>query len=194
MLLRYALPLSSVILSAMLFWVGDLQVERVAEICSPHCVEGVPDIAARATYVGYALNAPAWIFLREAQERMFWAPNIRQWITYHGSRWGGLYLWYFLAVIVMWYFIGLQLDNRFDRVRTKTKEKSKWRVRLFVLAYMSYGFFMWWRIYPQFVPLRGFGHWLPLRQYPDFLIAAVVLWGAGLVFFGLRSFFLVRIF
>jgi hypothetical protein len=186
---RLALPLLNVILGAVLFWVGDLQIERVAETCGPHCTEGVPDDFATAKYVDYALNAPAWIFRQEAQVRMFWAPDIRQWIKYRGSRWGGLDLWYFLAVVVMWYCLGLWLDNRFGSPRPKTTKKTKAWLHLFAFACMSYGFFMWWRIYPQFVPLRRYGHWLPLRQYPDFSIAAVVLWGGAMVVFGFRALF-----
>jgi hypothetical protein len=78
----------------LLFHWGDVQAKSKA--AGGGAFEGVPDVAATAKYVHYALNAPVGVL--EDQREMRWSPS-----TY----WKGHDLRYFVGVIVLWYLIGL---------------------------------------------------------------------------------------
>src|SRR5205807_3327891 len=127
---RFALPTLNVILAAILFHIGDLQTDKVMEIRSKSgFVEPVPDSYARARYLDYALNTPAWATLGEP----------RAMLRYRSTYWTGRDLRYFLALILMWYWLGLQLDNKFE-----TKKKSvfpspiSWWGRALALMWVLY--------------------------------------------------------
>src|SRR5271156_180788 len=160
---RVVLPLSNVVLAIVLLHFGDNQAEKILDI-RRHDLEHepVPDTYARARYLDYALNAPAWATLGEGRN-MLWEPSLHR----------GRDLRYLLAVILMWYLLGFQLDKRTGAKRTDGGQQRKWRKRVLGLACVLYGLFLYNLMTPEFAPLGGSGHWLPLRRYELWFIAAV---------------------
>jgi hypothetical protein len=176
---RIVLPLVSVILGVLLFRLGDIQVRDVLKVAHGGAFEGIPFEAAQARYVHYALNAPAWAILREEHGSLRWSPS-----TY----WTGRDLRYFLAVAVMWYVLGLQLDERLKPAtaqRIRARQRT-WPGRIFALTCVLYGSFVCLAILPDFIPPKANGVWLPNRHWYWFL-SAVLAWGFGLVWAGSRS-------
>jgi hypothetical protein len=113
--LRFSLPLASLVLGVLLFHLGDIQVRRTL-IEQGGAFEGMPDIAAEAKYVHYALNAPAWTIIIGTTDGR-WSPS-----TY----WSGRDVRYFLAVIMMWYLIGLRLDRKLQIGWGRRTPKTWW--------------------------------------------------------------------
>jgi hypothetical protein len=178
--LRVFLPVLSVILAAVLFHVGDMQAERILNVRrQTGFVEPVPDSYARAKYLDYVLNVPAWAILGE-QRGMLWSPS-----TY----WRGRDLRYFLAVILLWYIVGRELDNKLAAKRFDSIPQRTWWGRILALLCALYGLFLCYLMVPEFVPLRGYGYWLPLRRYEPWFIAAVISWGTGMALSGLYYMF-----
>lgn len=176
---RLVWPVLSVILAVILLRVGDMQIEKVLDGRRPdRGGEPVPDSYARAKYFDYALNAPAWATLGE-ERGMLW---------HRSTLWSGN-LRYFVAVVGMWYLLGLQLDNKLDAKKTDGAPQRTWRRRIVAIMCALYGLFLCRLMLPEFVPLRGYGYWLPLRKYELWFIATVLAWGAGLMFAGLYSLF-----
>ena len=174
---RIILPLVSVVLGVLLFRLGDIQVKKI--VTSAHgAPEGTPIEFAMARYPHYALNAPAWAVLRE-ERGMLWSPS-----TY----WTGRDLRYFLAVIALWYLIGLHLDKRFALKRAGKALPRTWLGRIFAWACVAYGLFVCLSVLPDFIPLKGYGVWFPNR-HPYWFIAAVLGWGTAITVAGLYSLF-----
>jgi hypothetical protein len=173
------LPILNVILASICFHMGDVQAERIWKIRShTGFVEPVPDSYARARYVDYALNAPAWATLG-AQAGMLQSRS-----TY----WTGRDLRYFLALIVMWYLIGSRVDeNRANKERNMDKWMSL-QNRASAAFCALYGLFLCYLMLPEVFPLRGYGQWLPNRKYELWFVGAVIVWGIGMTLFGSSSF------
>jgi hypothetical protein len=185
---RIILPLANVILGVALFRLGDMQVRRIV-IANGGAPEGMPDIAAKAKYAHYALNAPAWALLGDTRE-MRWG-----WSTY----WTGHDLHYFLAVMVMWFLIGLKLDRKLIGKPLGHAQGSKWWNRIVAWGYLLYGLFLCYRLVP------GKPYFMSLKGYLDYLVTVLrsvlsggygwwwyplgLAWGLGLVSAGLYSLF-----
>ena len=94
MRLRVVLPVLSIILACMLFALGDVQTDKVMNVRrKTGYIEPIPDSYARARYLDYALNAPAWATLGEQRGKL----------RYRSTYWTGRDLRYFIALMVMWY-------------------------------------------------------------------------------------------
>jgi hypothetical protein len=87
----------------------------------------------------------------------------------------------------MWYLLGLHLDKKLGAKKTDGAPQRTWRGRIVALMCALYGIFLCRLMLPEFVPLRGYGYWLPLRKYELWFIATVLAWGGGLMFAGLYS-------
>ena len=74
MRLRFLLPVVSLALAIFLFRFGDLQAKGIAAGAHGSAFEGLPLEAAKARYIAYALNAPAWALLAQARN-MRWSPT-----------------------------------------------------------------------------------------------------------------------
>jgi hypothetical protein len=98
---RIMLPIANVMLGVVLFHVGDLQARRIVAANAGHLEEPLQDGVAKARYIHYALNAPAWALLGDTRDSL--------WET--STYWTGHDLHYFLAVTIMWFLIGLKLDR-----------------------------------------------------------------------------------
>ncbi|MGO9444243.1 MAG: hypothetical protein ACLPXB_05615 [Thiobacillaceae bacterium] len=177
MQLRIILPLGNVILGVLLFHFGDIQVLRIV-VGNGGAPEGMPDGAATAKYVHYALNAPAWAALGETRQ-LRWDPS-----TY----WRGHDLYYFLAVIVISYLIGLGLDDRFGtRTDERVPSKGRWN-RVLASAFLLYGLYIFYRVIPEWSSLISMkaGTLALLSRAPGWwFVAAGLSWGLGLVSLGL---------
>jgi len=160
---RIVLPVSNVILGALLFHLGDIQAKRIIVDSGGARTEGLTDVAATARYVDYALNAPAWALLGDTRDRL-WSPS-----TY----WSGYDLRYFLAVIVMWFLIGLALDQRSKgRNRQKAPLRTKW-AGILAWGCVVWGLFTCYSIFPRRPYL------MPLKNYLSGLVGAVSSGGYG---------------
>jgi hypothetical protein len=168
---RIVLPLLSVALAVMLLRVGDRQRQKIVDL--GHHEEMVPHTYARARYLDYAINAPVWAIV-EGQRDQLWpysSPKNRD-------------LGYILGVIVMWYLLGFQLDKKFVVTEARGRQPKRLWQRILGLACVCYGLFLYDLMTPEFVSLRGYGNWLPLRHYELWFIAAVLAWGVGMVLVG----------
>jgi hypothetical protein len=156
-----------------------MQIKKILDVRrQDRFAEPVPDAYARARYFDYAINAPAWATLGEKRGTLWprskpWERNLR----------------YFLAVIVMWYLVGLQFDKRSGARRVDNDRRGAWLGQVFAIICVLYGLFLCHLMLPEFVPLSDYGHWLPLRRYEPWFIAAVLTWGTGLVLAGSYSLF-----
>lgn len=176
---RFLLPLMSVLLGVVLFRLGDLQV-RKAVVEAGGAPEGMRMEVAQARYVDYALNAPAWVIVRE-EHGMLWSPS-----TYFT----GQDLRYFIAVIVMWYLIGLLLDKRVGRKKSVSEKPRPGLRRILALACSLYGLWICFSQVPDIIQLvryiKSYG-WPNLRW--SWFMATVLAWGLGLILAGLFSLF-----
>jgi hypothetical protein len=180
--LRILLPITNIIIGAMLFCWGDMQVRRIAESNGGARAEGITDVAAEARYVHYALNAPAWALLGDTREKL-WSPS-----TY----WYGRDLGYLLAVAILWFLIGSALDKRIRNDQTKhVLLRPSW-AKFLGFFFIIYGMFVCYSTFPSkpdFVPLkdhifdligaiwrRGYGWWFYVIAFG---------WAVGLMSAGL---------
>jgi hypothetical protein len=139
MRLRIVLPIFNVILAIVLLRVGDSQASRFwNERIKFGPAEPMPDSYARARYLDYAINAPAWATLGE--------PRGLIWSDYKQMERDTRYL---LAVIIMWYLVGLQFDRN-SRVKRDGALKKRWIRRILGLACMLYGLFLYRLMIPEF--------------------------------------------
>jgi hypothetical protein len=172
---RFTLPAIALIFALVCLSIGRSQMERAmhnpARRSSGGPSEPVPDITARAKYVSYAVNVPAWA----AQECIPWELHV--WRADHTDS----DLWYFLFVCVMWYCIGWKLDNWSGQVTSSRASGSKWLSRLVGAVLAAYGLFV--------CTLALFGA-EPARIYERWFYWSIRLWGLTLIVVGL--FFLVR--
>jgi hypothetical protein len=99
----------------------------------------MPVGAATARYVHYALNAPAWVIVRETPE-MRWSPS-----TY----WTGHDLRYFLVVIVLWFVVGVEVDRKItERNRSGEPIAKRWSHIFEGILLLLYGCFVCYRLIP----------------------------------------------
>lgn len=134
---RILLPLLSIALGSALFHWGDLQARSLVAT-TRGISEGMVDVAARARYLDYALNAPAWALLGDTRQRL-WTPS-----TY----WRGYDLYYLLVVALMWFLIGLALDKRHGaRDGHFIPGNTTWN---WILAWgcFVWGLFTWFSMFP----------------------------------------------
>jgi hypothetical protein len=184
---RVILPLLSVTLGILLFYWGDAQV-RKSIVANRGTPEGTTDVAATARYAHYALNPPAWAIATSTTERL-WSPS---------KYWSGRDRHYFLAVIVMWFLIGLKLDQRFglaNRVGVSGRIGVSGRNRQYQLLggtfLLFYGIFVAYRVVPGW-SLAGLQFWAAglLRLGHGWWFSVIGLsWSLGLVAISLRSLF-----
>ena len=176
---RIVLPVISVVLGVFLFHWGDIQV-RKAVVSASGAVEGMPDIAATAKYAHYALNAPAWAL--DDQREMRWSPT-----TY----WTGHDLQYFVAVILMWYLIGLNLDRRTRRNKQDSgSRRAQWYRILTGTGLLLYGIFLCYRLVPEWRSLAALKEWafaVARLDYGWWFVVAGETWGVGMILAGLHS-------
>jgi hypothetical protein len=187
MRLRILLPLANVALGALLFHLGDIQVRRITSVSV--LAEPLQDGAATARYLDYALNAPVWALLGDTRDKL-WSPS-----TY----WRGYDLRYFLAVIAMWFSIGLALDRRFSGSDVRPgKTKAWWN---WILAWISllYGLFVCHSVLPPRPDLMPFGNYLVWLAsavssggYGWWWYPLGLAWGMGLIANGLYSLFRLK--
>jgi hypothetical protein len=130
--LRIVLPLANIFLGVLLFHLGDLQVRGIVVANGGVLEEPLQDGAAKARYVHYALNAPAWVLVGDTRDKL-WSQS-----TY----WTGHDLHYFLAVAVMWFLIGLKLDRRSGGKSLALAAKKAPVNRILAWAYLLYGLFV----------------------------------------------------
>ncbi len=184
---RFFLPAGNVILGLLLFHWGDVQVRRIL-VTNGGALEGITDVAARAKYVHYALNAPAWALLGDTRNRL-WSPS-----TLRSTD----ELLYFLAVILLWFSIGLVLDRQL-KGRDQPAIKAKWCKYILASTYITYGLFTCYSVFPRksyvttlddyltslgdAVLRGGYGWW----WYPLGLA-----WGLGLIVAGVYSLLRLR--
>jgi hypothetical protein len=172
---RILLPIANVMLGVLLFHVGDLQARRIVAANAGHLEEPLQDGVAKARYVHYALNAPAWALLGETRNKLWGAS------TY----WTGHDLHYFLAVIIMWFLIGLKLDRTFSR---GPRPAGKWG-RIFAWSCILYGLFVCYRLVSA-LPLSNKAYLLlSLRsvmslEYGWWFLPVGLAWGIGLILTG----------
>jgi hypothetical protein len=142
--LRAALPLIFLIVAIALEKVGELQYEGIMRLGAPqeHPVDAT---WARDSFVGYAINAPAWaawwqlpLFLNQQGERV--------WVTYlRITSWLGpnsRLLEYGFLVVVLWYGIGSLLDKRKRLKVSLTPDTLSWQKRLLYIFCLLYGGFL----------------------------------------------------
>ena len=142
--LRIVLPLVNVLLTVLLFWLGDLQVRQI--VLAHGAYEGISDGAATARYLAYAVNAPAWTLLPDTRSKI-WSPS-----TY----WTGYDVRFLLLVAVMWLLIGFALDRRISHDRA-SKILGRWK-SLFAVVCLIYALFICYAMLPH-------RHGLPLTAY-----------------------------
>jgi len=179
MRLRIFLPLISAIFAMMLFHVRDKQVCRIRENRRVSgFMEPIPDTYSRARYLDYAINAPAWASLGE-NRGLLW---------HRSTYWTGRDLRFFLALIVMWYWLGSQVDKKVRPDETGGSQRGWWG-RALALACVLYGVFMCSLMVPEvlFVYDKTIGYWSPLREYEPWFVVAVISWGVGIILAGCYS-------
>jgi hypothetical protein len=101
MWLRFVFPLLNLVVAVLLFHVGDMQVRRVAS-ASQVLEEPINDGVAKARYVEYALNAPAWALLGDTRAGI-WSPS---------SYWSGYNLRFFALASAIWFLLGVAFEKR----------------------------------------------------------------------------------
>jgi hypothetical protein len=140
---RFILPILVIILGFFLFHLGDSQVraieaKRLQE--NGRIEEPLPEAAAQARYVYYALNAPVWVLLGD--RNLLWGPS-----TY----WTGRDLRFFVAVGLLWFWVGSNIDKKLNASKT-VFEKKRWHTSLAWLC-IAYGFLTAYSMTP---PVRSF--------------------------------------
>lgn len=177
---RIVLPLANVILGLLLFYLGDVQARRIIAANGGHLEEPLQDGVAEARYVHYALNAPAWVLLDDTRDKI-WSRS-----TY----WTGRDLHYFLAIIVMWFLIGLKLDKKSSRKRRELAvRKTAWN-RILASLCLLYGLFICYTLIspPHVISLQGF-FLLSMRsvinlEHGWWFLPLGLAWGIGLIVAG----------
>ncbi len=155
--MRLLLPALNVLLALALFRLGHQEAQRAHQ-------EPLPALE-RARYVDYALNIPAWA----AQSVTPWMLHINERVTYWKAMETERDWWYMLYVILMWYYVGMRLDeHRPGDVVSGNKKSTRWAFlrRVFLLLF---GIFICFRAFmiPWYLE-----HWF---------IAAAVAWGVALI-------------
>lgn len=177
---RIILPLANVILGVFLFHLGDIQVRRIIAAQGGVLEEPLQDGAATARYVHYALNAPAWAFMRDPNSKL-WSPS-----TY----WTGHDLHYFLAVAAMWFLIGFKLDKRFIAKDIKRVHEMTWWNRTIAWACLLYGLFTCYSVFPQkpypepLIPYFRMVFNTMLHERYGWWLQLGLAWGVGLILVG----------
>jgi hypothetical protein len=178
MRLRIIMPVLSVLLGVLLFHIGDQQAEKILAK-APH-EEALPEAAATARYVHYALNAPAWALV--GSRDLLWSPS-----TY----WTGRDLRYFVVVGVLWFLIGVFLDRRLGGVELPSQHE-RW-MRPLACTCVGYGLFI---VYSMLPPkpyseaLRNYLFTLPntvRTSWAWWWYLPAAAWGLALVSLGFRA-------
>jgi hypothetical protein len=163
---RVLVPLLNVAMAVVLLDVGQAQWKKIA---SHGMSELLPDLYRSATYVDYALNAPAWA----AQMNMPWLLHVKRWRMMETERdW-----WYLLFVAVMWFHIGSRLDKRLHSADCEEPGPASrllvWRKRVVAALSLSYAVFM------VNTAFDGIG------PYETRFVASVFLWALAITLAGL---------
>jgi hypothetical protein len=169
---RIILPLVSVILGVFLFHLGDIEVRRTV-VANGGAPEGMADAAATAKYVHYALNTPAWVITGDTRETR-WSQS-----TY----WTGHDLLYFVAVIVLWYLIGLKLDKGNGINAGYAPPNTVW-FRILAWACLLYGVFVCYSVIPKcpsFMTSKNCALALLSWGHGWWFVAIGLAWGLGLI-------------
>jgi hypothetical protein len=142
--LRIALPLIFLVVAIILEKVGDLQYQGIMRLGAPqeHPVDAT---WARDSFVGYALNAPAWAAWWQLP-RLLSHLGDRVWDTYlRVSSWSepsSRVLEYGFLVVVQWCGIGFLLDKRKRSEAARIAGILSWRQRLLWFFCLLYGGFL----------------------------------------------------
>lgn len=174
---KVVLPIVQLALALGLFAIGQAEDDRIRWAAYDPITntsknsEGVRDIFKRARYADYAINAPAWF----AQENTPWVLNIGGRAMLFGILDSESDWYYMLYVVLMWFGIGVVLDRLFRSHAATDFLKKSWGTQLISLALVGYGLLMIWTH-----PRLG-----PLRQYENWFIASIFVWGFGLIFAGI---------
>ncbi|HSS98463.1 MAG TPA: hypothetical protein VLK33_15610 [Terriglobales bacterium] len=178
---RIILPLLSVTLGVAMFYWGDAQARKSIAV-GKGAPEGIPDVAATARYVHYALNAPAWAIAISRTDRL-WSPS---------EYWSGRDLYYFLVVVVMWFLIGQKLDQRFSLANRMGASGRTHRYQMLGGTFLFlYGIFVSYRVVPAW-SWTGLKFWAAglLRLDHGWWFGVIGLsWSLALVASGLNSLF-----
>jgi len=187
--IRIILPTVQLILAIGLFALGDYQLNEhrkmVRDSATGRTVrdDPWPESLETGRFVDYAINAPAWV----AKTNTPWVltspldPSNRQAAFWRGIK-SGRDWWYLLYIALMWFWIGLLIDQRLASKKLDLSPAQRWRKSALGSACLAYGAFMLWT-HPSFGMTRHYEIWF---------IASVLLWGALLVVAGLGFLYLSR--
>lgn len=142
--LRVALPLIFLVVAIALEKVGELQYQGIMRLGAPQ--EHAVDAAwARDSFVGYAINAPAWAAWSQLPDLLN-RSGPKVWETYiRISSWAGAstgLVEYGFLVVVLWYGIGALLDQGKPPKASLTPGILGWKKRLLYLSCLLYGGFL----------------------------------------------------
>lgn len=174
MRLRFLLPVVSLALAIFLFRFGDLQAKEIAAGAHGSAFEGLPLEAAKARYIAYALNAPAWALLAQARN-MRWSPT---------TLWNARDLLFLTAVGLMWYCLGLRLDRKFTNSKIQSAQGGRRGWALPLLSVL-YGLFVCYSVFRDLLPVEQYGYLFPNLR-PLWFVLIVLCWGGGIICFGLN--------
>lgn len=170
--LRFALPILVVGLTIILTVWGDAYrqgiIDRVVAKYG-HLEEPMPENVAFGRFVGYAINAPAYV----AAMAMPFIFNVRHWHFMQGDRdW-----WYLIFAVCMWYAIGRSLDGM--RMQNSNPARSHGLAATLVrILGVAYGVFMCYRAVQLYDPPYNYARWFEI---------AVFCWGVWILVWSCRS-------
>jgi hypothetical protein len=167
---RVLLPVLFLALSVALGRLGDAERNRIVECVGKGAVHGIPDWTARARYLDYALNAPAWAAAWNMpaiplKQRTYWEDIA--WIVERCS--------YPFFVVLMWLVIGFGVDRWRETRQMHEPERPAWRDNVRIACAVCGGFILCSAIQAAgFQDLFG--------GYEIWFLAGVFAWAIGLIF------------
>lgn len=137
---KLILPLTFLALSVLLTIVGETQRLRVIKNAinprTGRVHEVVPYYFARARYVDYLINLPAWSSVQIIPIVPLNFPlNLP---TYPPILRGNYDWWYFMCVAILWAFLGWWIDDRDRSATRKASVKQRRVVGMFCLGYAAF--------------------------------------------------------
>lgn len=169
---KVVLPILMLVLTVLLFKIGELQfralVQRVKTDTGRGLQEGLPgDVEEPARYVSYILSAPAWA----GSVHMPWILGFNERAL--GIFWNDRDCRYLLFVLVLWYTIGTWLDKRRERRSGDAIMPGAWaKSARFLLVGCGI-----------FVCYSAFEFSQPPWRFELWFVVPVFVWGMGLATF-----------
>jgi hypothetical protein len=164
---RFILPVLVVGFTMLLTVWGDAYRQRIIDRVisnDGHLEEPMPQNVALGRFVGYAINAPAYV----GAMSMPFIFNARHWHFIHGDKdW-----WYLILAVSMWYVIGRSLDHLPSEAHRLIRSYTPLLAAVRVLG-VAYGIFVCHRALQFYDPPYDYARWFEISVFCWGILIAV---------------------